>query len=125
VRPLAQWLKQQRRTKGWTVAELAHYLTVAGYETKEGTVRVWEAPSGRDPRPETLEALERIFGASAPVQRAPSEEALDRIALVLERLAALDELTAEVARIAGDLETLRHEVRRHESVSGNHEHGAS
>lgn len=111
MRPLAKWLKQQRRSKDWTVAELAHVLTLAGYETKEGTVRVWEAPSGRDPRPETIEALERIFGAPAPSSAAREDDALERIALALDRLARLDDLTVEVARIAGDLEALRHEVR--------------
>lgn len=122
MRPLATWLKQQRRSNDWTVAELAHVLTQSGYPTKEGTVRVWEAPSGRDPRPDTVEALERIFGAPAPVVRAPAEDALGRIADVLERLDDLAALRAEVVSIAADVEALRIEVQHCTSGARHEEH---
>lgn len=117
ARPLAAWVKKHREVKGWSAAELAHTLTVAGYPTKEGTIRVWEAPKGRDPKPETVAAMERMFNAVAPVERDHRDEALDRIAAVLETVVDIHAmrqeylaLTAEVTHLAAEVESLRLQV---------------
>lgn len=53
----------------------------------EQTIRVWESYAGRDPSPENIDALERIFGTEAP-----GGEPADASSIV----AAIDRLTAAI-----------------------------
>lgn len=64
--PIGDWIKAERKRHGWKVEELSRRLVDAGYEGEVNTVRVWESPKGRQPKADTITALERLFGASAP-----------------------------------------------------------
>lgn len=131
-RPVGKWVKQERRARGWEVAELSRRLVDAGYRASEGTIRVWESPKGRDPGRETIEALERIFGEPAPIERKPDNEiiaAIDRLTETVATLSQVPALRAEVAdlrrellKLAADVEGLQ--VRDRAIVVGDDEYGA-
>ncbi len=86
---LAAWISTERHRMDWSVEQLSERLESLGIEAKPATVRVWEAPAGRPPRQEAIEAMERLFGSTAP--EAPTGDvlvaaAIDRQTVVLERL---------------------------------------
>lgn len=105
-RPVGKWIKQERRARGWHVAELSRRLVDAGYRASEGTVRAWESPKGRDPGRETIDALERIFGVPAPVDRAAGGDVIAAI----DRLTATVGLLMEVPVLRSELADLRQAV---------------
>jgi transcriptional regulator with XRE-family HTH domain len=57
--PFAAWLVAEREGRKWKAEEVARRLREAGYRT-------WESSAGRRPAPETVAALERLFGSPAP-----------------------------------------------------------
>lgn len=100
-RPTAAWITEQRKAqptpdgRGWTVEQLAEKIGVA-----PATIRGWEAPGGRPPSQENLDALERVFGVSSPESSPGGELGLDRLAAAIERQAgALEDHTAAVNRL--------------------------
>lgn len=95
--PLSVWIAENRKRLGWKADELAARLRDAGYEAADTTVRTWEA--GRTPRPETVEALERLFDSPAPRETGLDRDAL--VAAIAEQTAAMRELTAAISALVG------------------------
>jgi transcriptional regulator with XRE-family HTH domain len=62
--PIPAWIIRERKRLGLKPRDLAERLSAAGLPVTEGTVRTWEA--GRNPHPDNVEGLERIFGTRAP-----------------------------------------------------------
>ena len=105
--PLNAWVQSQRKLKGWKVEELSARLTDLGHEAKPDTIRVWEGNKPNPPRPETIRALEVLFGSEAPLDdtsdsdvaaaiRAQTEVMRDLVAeLRASRLAASPEATRQ------------------------------
>ena len=62
--PVPAWIIRERKRLGLKPRDLAERLTAAGLPVAEGTVRTWEA--GRNPHPDNVEGLERIFGTRSP-----------------------------------------------------------
>lgn len=94
--PVSEWIKAERKRRGWKVEELSRRLIDAGYPAEINTVRVWEARSGRPPKADTISGLERLFGSQAPRER---ESETDLSALV----AALDRQTAAITALADEI----------------------
>ena len=80
--PFASWLTSEREGHGLKAEEVARRLREAGLQAEYSTYRTWEATSGRRPAPETVEALERMFGSRAP----DDDEAASDLAAAINRL---------------------------------------
>jgi transcriptional regulator with XRE-family HTH domain len=91
--PVSLWIAAERKRHGWKVEELSRRLREAGYPAEVSTVRVWEA--GRSPAPDTLGALETLFGAPAP-----RDEPADQSDLVSVIRELVDEV--RLSRLASD-----------------------
>lgn len=89
-------MKTNRKAKGWKVEELSRRLIDAGYPATVGSVRVWESPRGRDPKPDTIQGMERIFGSVAPSDAAGRSD--DALLAAVERLTeAVEALPLRIA----------------------------
>lgn len=104
-RPIAMWIKQQRKARGWKVEELSRRLIEAGYDASVGTIRVWESPRGRDPHPRTLLAMERMFDTVAPREEEP--DLVSAIEALTDAVAALPLSIALAIRADVPAEELR------------------
>lgn len=62
--PVPAWVIRERKRLGLKPQDLADRLTAMGLPVVVGTVRTWEA--GRNPHPDNVEGLERIFGTRSP-----------------------------------------------------------
>lgn len=105
--PISDWIVRERKRMGWKVPDLSKRLLDLGYDAQVSTVQVWEA--GRSPRPETITALERLFGSAAPREVAGANPdylaVLTRIADAVERMqVAQEETAAHLAAILGAAE---------------------
>lgn len=100
----AQWQKDNREGRGWSDAELAHRLDVAGYKGARGptlspnTVRGWEAPGRNGPPEGAIPFLEGIFRSTAPLDAAGGSHDDTPLAAALEHLAsAIEHLPVRMA----------------------------
>ena len=105
--PVAAWIVEQRKARGWKSEELAQRLDVA-----ESTVRSWE--SGRGVSPDNIDRLERLFGVEAPgdgqayggdVAAAIRDQTARMEAVQREQTAAIREMTGLMAQIVTLLAT--------------------
>lgn len=83
----------------WTVDDLSRRLKDLRYEAEPQTIYTWIAPNRpRRPRQRTIDGLQRLFGAVAPVEQDPSDlgrllPAIEGLIGVMERQTlALEEL---------------------------------
>lgn len=86
----AAWIQRERHRLGLKPADLAARLKAQGVEVGEQTIRVWESNVDRRPSAYNLEALERIFGSTAPERGAAGDSAaivaaIDRLTVAVER----------------------------------------
>lgn len=92
--PMAAWIQGERKRLGLSTQELADRLALIGVKVGEQTISVWESNAGRNPSPENIDALERLYASQAPLERPQSGDAtaaaIDRQTLVLSEL--VDEL---------------------------------
>jgi hypothetical protein len=108
--PFAAWLIAQRKAQRPVLKaeEVARRLREAGLQAEDSTYRTWESASDRRPAPETIAALERMFGSRAPGNAEPSGDLASAImALVTEcrrwreedrdRIADLERIVAGMA----------------------------
>lgn len=106
--PFAAWLVHEREARGWKAEEVARRLREAGHQAEDSTYRTWESSAGRRPAPETVVALERLFGSPAPGadEQASGDlvAALSAQAAAIERL--VDRIDALLASRDRDLEEL-------------------
>lgn len=90
--PTAAWIQRERHRLGLKPGELVTRLSAQGVEVTEQTIRVWESNSDRRPSPYNLEALERVFGSTAPETAAGDmgdvAAAIDRQTEVIKELVA-------------------------------------
>lgn len=98
-----EWLKDQRERHGWKAEEVARRLREAGYQAETSSYRVWE--TGRRPRPETVRALERLFGSVAPSVAAPPATELSAV------LASLKEQTDLLRHVWQSIDALTEAIR--------------
>lgn len=104
--PIAAWIVRSRKARGWKPRDIVTALAAQGITVTEDTVKVWESNANRRPAPETLDALERIFGSPAPTRDAPASP--DQAELV----AAIRDQTAAITKLAAAMEAENRERRR-------------
>lgn len=113
--PVSLWLIDERKRHGWKAEEVARRLRDAGVDAADGTYRVWE--SGRKPSDTAIRAMETLFDSTAPAEAAPTPDLAALVAALTEqtrvntmlverliryedRVAKLEELTAQLAEAA-------------------------
>lgn len=97
--PLGAWAWEKRHEHGWSDREVVDRLAAAGTAMRDSSYRGIEAGS-YNPAPDVVAALERLYGAQAPIGApapAPSLRA------VLDALEALD---AKIVGVQASLDTL-------------------
>lgn len=101
----AAWIQRERKRLGLPVAGLRERLALYGVTVGEQTIRVWEGNNPRPPGPAAVDALERIFGTTAPNRKTPALEgeglAQAINALVDELRSMREERESIEARLAG------------------------
>jgi transcriptional regulator with XRE-family HTH domain len=110
--PFSAWLSSERARHGLKAGEVAKRLREMGFPAEESTYRTWEA--GRRPAPETVAALERLFGTASPSADAPDQG--DVAAAIRDQIVVQQQLAdaaVEANRIALEqLEATREQTRR-------------
>ena len=118
--PVAAWIAQERRRKGWKAGDLAERLATIGVQVSEQTIRVWESNADRKPSPSNLDALERLFGGQAPERESPGDMA-DLVAALMAQTAAITELVSELREARGLSQEVRERVAAVEAYAEEHE----
>lgn len=85
--PFAAWLVAQREAHGLKAEEVARRLRDQGFQAEDSTYRTWESSSGRRPAPETVNALERMFGTVAPAEGGPATRDIAELVAAISRQA--------------------------------------
>lgn len=93
--PIAAWIQRERKRLKLKPAELLARLQAAGADVStDQTIRVWESNADRSPRRDNIEALERIFGSQAPLERPETPDAL--VAAIKAQAEAIQALALEI-----------------------------
>src|SRR3990167_7869020 len=90
---LAAWIVNERERMGWKLEELSRRLIDLGCQAAPNTVRLWEAPRGRPPKPSTIAVMERLFSSEAPTA-SPLADFDGLAAAILEMAQAVREQSA-------------------------------
>ncbi len=86
---MAAWIQGERKRLGLSTKQLSERLALIGITVGEQTISVWESYAGRNPSPENIDALERLFGSRAPDQAdAPDADLAAAIRLLVDELRA-------------------------------------
>lgn len=98
---MAAWIQSERKRLGLSTKQLADRLALIGVKVGEQTISVWESYAGRNPSPDNIDALERIYGTQSPDTKKDGDDsavaaAIREQTLMLERLLTplLEELRA-------------------------------
>lgn len=91
---MAAWIARERKRLGLKPPELAERIRAhGGLIDSWQTIRVWESYAKRNPSPDNIAALERVFGTAAP----DPESAVD-IGTLIAKLDAQTGAITELAR---------------------------
>jgi transcriptional regulator with XRE-family HTH domain len=103
--PIAEWIARERKRAGLSVDQLVERLALVGVNVGRQTVQVWESYADRRPKADTLDALERIFGSTAPALTGATETPDSLLAALAAQTAAISELVGVLREGAEDRES--------------------
>ena len=126
--PFASWLVAQREARPPLKAEeVARRLREAGLQAEDSTYRTWESASDRRPAPETMAALERMFGSRAPGGTDPAGDLVVAIRSLVEALDRDREermaLTRAIAALAQSLARRPEDEESPEAIRSSGDNG--
>lgn len=107
--PIPAWIIRERKRLKLKPQDIADQLSAMGLPVVVGTVRTWEA--GRNPHPDNVEGLERIFGTRSP-DYMDGAAGGDTLAASSDLLAALANQTAAIDRLIVRLDSLASQAIR-------------
>lgn len=92
----AAWIQRERKRLGLSTRELSDRLALIGAKVGEQTISVWESYADRRPSADNLDALERLFGSTAPERQEPSGDQSQMLAVMRDCAEAMRECASAI-----------------------------